>query len=187
MTLTPPAARRPMHTRRIVCEGYLRDDGLWDIEARLLDTKAYPTREAERGRRPAGSPVHDMAIRLTIDADMTVHGIEIAMPSHPYASCTGAPEAFQALVGCRIGPGWRKMIQERAGGVRGCTHLRELLMPMATVAFQTLHGWSADDGSDEPGRVDDDPGRVLNGCKAWDARGEMVARFYPRLAIAPSD
>jgi hypothetical protein len=128
-----------------------------------------------------------MAIRLTIDADMTVHGIEIAMPSHPYASCTGAPDAFQALVGCRIGPGWRKMIQERAGGVRGCTHLRELLMPMATVAFQTLHGWSADDGSDEPGRVDDDPGRVLNGCKAWDARGEMVARFYPRLAIAPSD
>jgi hypothetical protein len=171
-----------MHTRNIVCEGYRRDDGLWDIEARLLDTKAYPTREAERGRRPPGSPVHDMRVRLTLDTAMTVRAIEIAMPSHPYAGCLGAPPAFQSLVGCRIGPGWRKAIQERTGGVRGCTHLRELLMPMATVAFQTLHGWPEDDGTDAPARVDGDPGRVLNGCRAWDARGEMVARLYPHLA-----
>ncbi|WP_363238880.1 DUF2889 domain-containing protein [Acidocella sp.] len=28
----------------------------------------------------------------------------------------------------------------RIGGVAGCTHLRELLQPLATVSFQTMHG-----------------------------------------------
>ncbi len=185
MSLTPPAPRRAMHTRQIVCDGYRRDDGLWDIEARLVDTKAYATREPERGVRGAGEPVHDMLVRLTIDAAMVVQAIEVAMPAHPYGACLGAPPAFQSLVGCRVGPGWRKAVQARVGGVQGCTHLRELLFPMATVAFQTLQGWPEDDGRDDPVRVSGEPGRVLDGCRAWDARGPMVAALYPQWAIRP--
>ena len=30
-------------------------------------------------------------------------------------------------------------MKERVGGTEGCTHLRELLAQMATVAYQTLH------------------------------------------------
>ena len=34
--------RRHMHTRSIECSGYLRDDGLWEVEAWLRDTKPFP-------------------------------------------------------------------------------------------------------------------------------------------------
>jgi len=33
--------RRLMHTRTVECKGYLRDDDLWEVEARLVDTKPY--------------------------------------------------------------------------------------------------------------------------------------------------
>ena len=41
------------------------------------------------------------------------------------------------MVGLRIAPGWVRQIKSRVGGVKGCTHLRELMSVLATVAFQT--------------------------------------------------
>ena len=120
MALSTPAARRSLHTRRIVCDGYLRDDGLWDIEARIIDTKGYRYREPQRGTREVGAPVHDMSVRLTLDAQMIVRGIEIDMSAHPYGACLGAPAPFQGLVGKSIGPGWRKKMLEHLGAAKGC-------------------------------------------------------------------
>ena len=37
-------SRRLMHTRSIECEGFLRDDGLWEVEAWLRDTKPFTQR-----------------------------------------------------------------------------------------------------------------------------------------------
>ena len=36
------APREPVHTRHVVSRGYLRADGLWDIESEITDTKDYP-------------------------------------------------------------------------------------------------------------------------------------------------
>ena len=180
MALSVPATRRPKHTRTIVCDGYLRDDGMWDIEARIIDTKAYRYREPERGAIDIGAHVHNMAVRLTVDSQYIVRAIEIDMAAHPYASCLGAPPAYQGLVGKSISRGWRKIVQEQVGGALGCTHVRELLFPMATVAFQTITGWPEDDGTDKPPLISNDPSGFLNGCKAWDQAGPMVAKLYPQ-------
>lgn len=180
MALSAPAPRRARHTRTIVCDGFQRDDGLWDIEARIIDTKAYRYREPERDLIESGGHVHNMAVRLTVDATYVVRAVEIEMAAHPYASCLGAPPAYQGLVGKSIGPGWRKTVQAHVGGVLGCTHVRELLFPMATVAFQTITGWPEDDGSGKAPLVADEPTAFLNGCKAWDQSGAMVAKLYPK-------
>jgi len=37
MPLSPPVGRQHLHTRRVVCQGFFRDDGLWDIEGRITD------------------------------------------------------------------------------------------------------------------------------------------------------
>lgn len=39
MPLSAPVPRVMRHRRAITVEAYLREDGLWDIEARLTDTK----------------------------------------------------------------------------------------------------------------------------------------------------
>lgn len=181
MALTPPAPRRHMHTRRIVCEGFKRDDGLWDIEARIIDTKTYGYIEPIRGNREPGDHVHDMSVRLTLTPDMIVHAIEVSMNDTPYGTCAQAVPAYQGLVGRKVGQGWRRAVQECVGGTRGCTHVRELLFPMATVAFQTIGGWAEGDNTDGVQTHTDDTEMpyFLDGCKAWARDGEMVAKLYP--------
>ena len=67
MTLPPPAAREPLHTRRVECRGYRRTDGLWDIEGHLVDTKAYPFANSFRGELTPGEPLHAYLLRDTHD------------------------------------------------------------------------------------------------------------------------
>ena len=71
MPLPPPDyPRQPLHafhTRAV-----LRDGGLWDLEAELIDVKAYdfPKRDGEVFK--AGDPIHHMHLRITIDGDFTI-------------------------------------------------------------------------------------------------------------------
>jgi len=137
MPLPAPAPRTLKHTRTIECTGYEREDGLWDIEGHLVDTKTYVHSRRDGGReRQPGDPVHHMWLRLTIDLDLKIHGVEAVTDSSPYETCGNITVNFKKLVGLTIGPGWRKAIAERVGGVLGCTHLVELLGPVGTTAYQ---------------------------------------------------
>lgn len=178
MSLSAPAPRRHMHTRTIHCEGFERDDGLWDIEARIVDTKTYEVTEPYRGLRAAGMHVHDMALRLTLDRDMVVRAIETSTGHAPYDPCFTVAPAYQALVGAKIGSGWRRKVNEAVGGTKGCTHLRELLMPMATVAYQTMGSWPKE-GEVAPEAQAGKKPYFIDGCKAWSAGGPVVERLFP--------
>src|SRR5262249_9676601 len=134
---SPPAPRERMHTRRISIDGYLRDDGLWDIEAHLTDEKSYAFDNEWRGRIEPGMKVHDMWIRLTVDDGRVIHDVEGTSDVGPYRICPDVAPNFQVLKGIKIGPGWFRRVKELLGGTRGCTHLVELLGPMATVVYQT--------------------------------------------------
>jgi len=184
MTLSTPVARRLLHTRTIVCHGFERDDGLIDIEASLIDAKAYAHRERVRGDRQAGSHTHEMWVRLTINAVRVVQDIEVAMPSAPYAMCQSVKPNFSRLIGVKIGGGWRKDVNDAVGAREGCTHIREPLFPMATVAFQTLGG-ARPVGQVVPSRELELRGRpfFIDGCMSWASDGELVADFYPQFSI----
>ena len=120
--------------------GYERDDGLFDIEAHLTDRKTTVHNDEDPNATvPAGRPIHGMWLRLVVDVDMLVHACEASSDFTPYDICPGAAPNFSQLAGLKIGPGFNRKVAERVGGVHGCTHLRELLGQMATVAFQTLY------------------------------------------------
>jgi hypothetical protein len=193
MPLPAPAARQPIHTRQIKLQGYERDDGLFDIEAHLSDTKAYAFRNKWRGSIEAGEALHEMLLRLTIDTDFVVHDVVAATDHSPFAVCPEITDRYRQLIGLRIGPGWRKAIRERVGGVKGCTHLTELLMPMATVAIQTIrplqnhrrHLADSDASADRKGRP-----FVLDTCHAWATHSPVVRDnapdYYQPLTIKPA-
>jgi hypothetical protein len=137
MPLSAPQPRKPIHIRDIQCIGYERDDGLWDIEAHLVDTKAVvqKRRTGDAVRQP-GEAVHNMWIRLTIDLEMVIHDAEAKTDDGPYPTCGDITPNFKRLIGVKIGPGWRLEVGKRVGRTHGCTHLVELLWPLATTAFQ---------------------------------------------------
>ena len=130
--------RRLIHQRRIECLGYLRADDLWDIEGRLDDSKTHPVPLFEGGIVAAGQTYHGMLIRLTLDDQLIIREVEVSMSDVPTSECRGAAPAYQKLLGERIGPGFSQRIKELFGGIGGCVHLTELLLPIATTALQTI-------------------------------------------------
>ena len=192
MPLSEPAPRKHLHLRRVECRGYLRDDGLWDIEGRLVDTKTYSFPNRHRGEIEAGEPVHEMWLRLTIDDAMQIQEVEAVTDHGPYGMCPAITANFKRLEGLTIGPGFRRAVRERVGGMQGCTHLVELVGPIATTAFQTMTARRHADESHaraqgekelaarttqgEPGRP-----RFLDTCHALASTSPVVKEQWPEF------
>ena len=176
MPLDPPAERERLHTRRYEFGGYRRADGLWDIEGHMTDTKTYTFKNAYRGEVRAGEPLHDMWIRLTLDEDLIVRDIQAVTDAGPYGICPAVTPNFKRMVGVRLGRGWRQKVRDALGGVEGCTHLTEMLLAMATVAFQTLYPILAKKAEANPR-----PGRppLIDSCHAFRSDGEVVKKQWP--------
>ena len=175
MPLSDPAPREHLHTRRIECTGYRRADGLRDIEGHLVDTKTYRFANRNRGEVKAGTPIHDMWIRLTIDESMRVHRAEASTDAAPYPICPAAIEGFKSLAGLTIGHGWMREVMSRIGGKAGCTHLVELLRPLATTAYQSLY---------KERRASEQAGTrpvFLDACHALSTGSGVVKEYWPQF------
>ena len=81
-----------------------------------------------------------------------------------------------AIKGLRIGRGWTRAVKERLGGTAGCTHIMELLGPMATTAFQTLVVLRRG----KPRAPSDKPPMLLDSCYAYAADREVVRERWPQ-------
>ncbi len=178
MPLSPSSPRQPIHRRSVQCHGYRRDDGLWDIEGHLADTKTYTFQNRERGDIRPGEPVHEMWLRLTVDDDLMIHEVEAVTDWGPFSICPAVTERFKLLKGLRIGRGWRRQVKELLGGVNGCTHLVELVGPVATTAFQTVYPiksrrTNAQSDSTKP--------LFIDSCHALASDSEVVKRHWPRF------
>ena len=182
MPLSTPAAREAIHRRVVECRGYRREDGLWDIEGHLVDTKTYSFSNRWRGVIQAGEPVHEMWLRLTIDESMLIHAAEAVTDAGPYAICPDITPRFRSLAGITIGPGFSRRVAERVGGTLGCTHLVELLKPMATTAYQTLWGARRDETQSQPRRRP----AFLDTCHALASDGVVVREHWPAFYTGPA-
>lgn len=184
MPLPPPAERKQLHTRNVTYRGYLRGDGLWDIEGEMQDVKGYAFDMMERGHMAPGTPVHGMAIRVTVDDQMKIHAIAASMDFTPYGECTRGEDPMQRMVGVTMGPGWRQAIERELGGIKGCTHLRELLFNMATAAYQAVFPWRERERELAGAKAElrDKPPYHLGRCIAWDFDGPVVGKVYPQFA-----
>ncbi len=181
MPLSDAAPRTHLHTRAITLGGFEREDGLFDIEAELMDTRTYDSVIEERVVG-LGAPLHHMRARLTITEDMEIVAAEAVTEAGPFSICGGGAETFGRLAGLVIGPGFLKAANGRLGGVQGCTHLRELLQQMGTVAFQTMYPVRA---RREAERDPNTPPRLLDTCHAYASDGPVIARNYPNFYTGP--
>jgi hypothetical protein len=174
MPLSPSTVSRArLHLRCVTYEGFQRSDGLYDIDAHLVDSKDRDF-ELLTGVRAAGEPVHDMHIRVTIDRAFTIHAIEAKTDQMPYpGACDRIGPAYVNLVGANLVRGFRKRLHDTMGGVHGCTHLTELLGYLPTAAVQTFAGLKReDDGAEKPFQLDR--------CHALETTTDTVREYYPK-------
>jgi hypothetical protein len=186
MPLSPSTSRRALkHTRAIQIEAFARDDGLWDVDAHITDIKTRDTKLAS-GTRLAGTPVHSLWLRLTIDTQLNVVDVEAVSDAMPYPGyCDTIGPAYKKLVGLNLLKGFRDGVKQRLSGIQGCTHLSELAQVLPTAAIQafagevldTRDGASADRQSHKPFQLDR--------CHALRSDGAAVAQYYPQWAVRP--
>ena len=76
----PAYPRKPMHNRSIQVHSFEREDGLWDVEAELIDSKGFSYTKRDGTEQKVGQAFHHMHLRITIDSSFT---IKISIPKAP--------------------------------------------------------------------------------------------------------
>lgn len=186
MALPSAAPERQLkHIRRIDVQVYARGNGLWEVDAVISDVKTRDADLADRVRK-AGEPIHDMLLRLVIDEAFNVLEAGSQTRAMPYpGQCDEHGDAYAGLVGLNLLKGFRRAVQERLGGVAGCTHLTELTQVLPTAVIQAFAGDvinTRGDGADatQPFQLDR--------CHALRTDGNAVRTYYPRwYKPAPQD
>ncbi|MBK5912883.1 DUF2889 domain-containing protein [Rhodocyclus purpureus] len=175
MPLPPPSvARKRMHVRSVELAGFKREDGNWDIEARLVDSKDQDY-HLSSGVRRAGDPLHEMWVRVTIDRKMNIVDAVACSDATPYPGvCERIAPSYRQLVGLNLFHGFRKAIKDCFDKIQGCSHLSELLMHLPTAAIQSFASEipDNDDSKHKPYQLDR--------CHALASSSEVVERYYPR-------
>ncbi len=170
-------SRRPIHTRSLRVQVYERSDGLFDVEAGLVDVKQIDMRLAT-GLRPAGEPVHDMQLLLVVDRQLNIVDAGSATRAMPYPGfCSAHGDAYAQLKGLNLLRGFRAELKARLAGTQGCTHLTELAGVLPTAVIQAFAGHVLDT---REGGADEQAPFQLDRCHALRREGQVVKTHYPR-------
>ncbi len=183
MPLTAPRPRELLTRRTITCEGYLRDDGLVDIEGHLTDVRGYDTSNDWRGTVRRGDPAHEMWLRLTVDDQLTIREVACSTDAAPYPRCREVPPNLQRLVGLGVAGGFKKEVRARVGGTAGCTHILALIDTMANVAVQAVAGSKRNQGReallDTYGTRGEGSRGLVGSCHSYAADSPIVQILWP--------
>ncbi len=153
-------------------EAFFREDGLWDIDAHMTDVRAIDS-HLLTGIRPAGTPMHEMWLRVTIDLKFNILEAigTIDYAPHPDICPSVAPD-YSQLVGMNLMRDFRGAVRARFGKTARCTHLNELAGQLPTAAVQALYKVSNQaDATVRPFPIDQ--------CHAQRSDGEVVRILYP--------
>lgn len=176
MAFYTPVKRTLLHMRQVICNGYAREDGLWDVEGQLDDIRSVDCLSKRREVLVrAGDTLHGMRLRITVDQTMRIVDAQALTEHSPHGECRTVAVAYAALKDLTIGPGFLTTVKERFRGIKGCTHLTELIGPVATTAIQTvfaareqLAGRTLATGDETKGQQM----RLVGSCHAWRRGGE---------------
>lgn len=176
----PTVPRQEHHHRQIDLRFYHRDDGLFEVEGRLVDRKTVAfRRQLSDVDSPPGDTLHDITVTLVFDDSMLVRDARARMQATPFDICPGAESTLSPLVGLRMAGGWNKAVRSLLKGAASCTHIVELLGPLATTAFQGLAPMRLA-AMNDPANAAQRQAKV-DSCYAYSGERTVVARLWPEL------
>jgi Protein of unknown function (DUF2889) len=165
-----PAARTWQHRRQVDSTGYRRDDGLWEVEARMSDVKSHTMCHPAYGALPADEPYQAFLIRLVLDDALVLRDVRAEITTAPAGECRQIETAYAALAGLVLDRGVMRQARAAVGGTAGCTNLTELFGIAVVTALQMV-------GGRQLGAPGDDGAALLrlrDGCHALRAEGEIL-------------
>ncbi|MCZ4064562.1 DUF2889 domain-containing protein [Oxalobacter aliiformigenes] len=179
----PTTARVLKHTRTIQVQFFYRNDGLWDIDAHFTDVKTHDLLLTSVVI-PAKRPVHNLWLRLTINAQGTVVDAYVAFDDVPFEGyCERIHSRYRQLIGLNVLHHFRHGLHERFKDVNGCTHMNELAEAIPSVAMQVFVFGEEEARAKAAFQKAEDRPFHLDQCHCMDTAGPAVKRFYPVWSI----
>ena len=141
---------------------------------------------------PAGwvessSPMPDHVLELLATAPklrghLVVREAAAAMDDVPYLTCNDVPPRIEALVGLKLGGGWRAAVRARLEKRATCTHLMELIGPAITTLFQSMSYRDIENMGGETKNSRAQKPYFVDGCWSWRADGPTLKKYFPQFA-----
>jgi hypothetical protein len=160
--------------QRIIIEGLLKDDRFQD--SYVITGETFPK-----------GVIHHMVVRLLVNcATLSIEDIDVDLVAVPREVCRETVDCLAPVKGLTITKGFTAKVRKAAGGVKGCTHLMELIQAMAPAVFQGLGAHR----SQKPSNFDSDRAQMmlhflLNTCRTWREDGPLVEMFTKELNKQP--
>jgi len=132
-----------------------------------------------------------MRLVMTLDREMLIREMRAVTATGATPYCAEINAAYASLQGLRIGPGFKQQVKQRVGGVKGCTHLTELVNTLGNTAMQTMFSLRRAENARRRTAEPDAPlprPWVIDTCHAYRSDGEAVQRVWPlqRRAAQPA-
>ena len=167
---------RKIHTRNIEVSTYETDTEDLIVEGILKDHLLISHYDSSGEKRPPKT-IHHMVVRMLIGAaSFHIDDIEVEMPAFPHKGCDETAKSLGQIKGMNIAPGFTDKVKNMIGGTQSCSHLKTLVLSMASAAVQGfwVHRTKA------PGRSGKTPDLmnryVIDTCWVWRKNGPLVRR-----------
>jgi hypothetical protein len=173
----------PVHSRNIEIRTFPAEQERVVVEGRLNDER-FVCGTRWDGETEAPRTVHRIVVRLLVgDWPPTILDAEAEMLDVPHTLCPMTLDSIRNVVGVTITPGYGKEVQERLGGVRGCTHMAHLVGAMG---IAVLHGvWTERSRHPRtpPESLEAIPGfsQLKDSCLLWREGGPIIEEMRARL------
>ena len=173
----------PVHERRLEFKTFALEDNRIVVEGWLKDDRFVPRYHLDGSVSPPGK-VHRICVRLLLGGwPLSILDAEAEMPFVPYDECLTTQDTVKKAIGLTITHGYGDEVIERLGGVKGCTHMVQLIIAMGNAA---LHGyWSHRLQNRRP--LPDTPEEipeldyVIDSCQLWQKDGPLMQRIRDSL------
>jgi hypothetical protein len=128
--------RRKIHCRNIKVSTYETDTEDLIVEGILKDDLLISHYDSSGAKCPPNT-VHHMVVRILIGtASFQIDDIEVEMPAFPHKGCDETAKSLDQIKGMKIAPGFTDKVKNMLGGTRSCSHLKTLVLSMASAAVQ---------------------------------------------------
>jgi hypothetical protein len=167
--------KNKLHTRKIEISTYEYDTQRIIVEGFLQDDRLQHTNSLTGEKFPPGT-IHHMSIRLLVNcSNYLIEDIDVDLIAVPRDICRETLQCLTPIKGLTIARGFTSKVKKLVGGIKGCTHLLELLLAMAPAAVQ---GFAAHQLR-KPSGFDSDQAKLItkyliNTCHAWREDGPFV-------------
>lgn len=128
--------RKKIHSRNIEVSTFETDTADLVVEGVLKDDFLISRYDASGEKRPPNT-VHHMVVRMLFEtASFQIKDIEVEMPVFPHKGCDETAKSLDQIKGMKIAPGFTEKVKNMLGGTKGCSHLKTLVLSMASAAVQ---------------------------------------------------